>query len=177
MPTTLRLLALSALIVTRALGAPGAGATVPPVQVTDTQDHQRKLPTGKLPVLIFYEDKDAGAQNMDTRKGIGRFTDNRDNASRFELMAIADVEKWNFWPAKKYVLDDVRASEKKDGTPIWLDWTGEVRKSWGLTAGRSGVLLIDGDGKVRFAFEGPLGPARIDELCKRLVELGAVPRK
>src|SRR5262249_15023710 len=134
----------------------------------------RSVPA-RLPVLIFYEDKDAGTQNVRAREILGKFVDNTANRSKFEFLAIADVEKWDWWPARKYVLADVRAVAKKDATTVLLDWKGALRKEWGLAKGKSGVLLVAADGRVLFAGEGTLTDAQIREAAARLRELGAVP--
>ena len=171
-----------ALVVALALGAgraravPPAGARVAPVLVSALDGTSMRLPDAKLPVLLFYEDKDAGKQNGRAREVVGVYTDRPDNRARFRFLAVADVEQWDWWPAKKYVLAEVRRVSKDDDTTVLLDWKGEVRKRWGLTRGKSGVLLVAADGKVLFAGEGTLTEAQLKEVTARLVELGALPR-
>ena len=62
--------------------------------------------------------------------------------------------------------------EKKEDCTLYADWHGIVRKSWKLQKGKSGVILLDGQGVVKFFGEGPLKPAETEELVKQLAALG-----
>ncbi len=163
----------AALLAAPSVGAvPRAGEAMPPVTVDGVDGRPRSFPDARVPVILFYEDKDAGLQNQHVRDLLGPITDRADNRGRLELVPVADVEKWDFWPARKYVLDELRAIERRDATRLWCDWKGRVRRALGLTRGRSGVILVAPDGKIRFAHEGPLGDAHVRELLTRLAELG-----
>ena len=157
-----------------AIALPRAGDAIPAVEVVDVDGKTRALADPRRALLIFYEDKDAGAQNRRARALLGPITDRADNRARFELVAVADVEKWDFWPARKYVIDELRATERREQTRIWCDWKGRVRRALGLTRGKSGVVLVGGDGRCRFAGEGPLTDAQIADLMRRLDELGVI---
>ena len=123
-------------------------------------------------VLVMYEDKDAQAQNDNARKVLGRITDRAENRARFEFVAVADVAQWNWWPAKKYVLADLQKIAARENTVLFADWTGAVRKAWGLKAHKSTLVLAGSDGKVLFAGEGTLSDAQIAALVGELKKLG-----
>jgi hypothetical protein len=171
-----RALVLGAVVALPALATPPSGTQVPAVTVSDLEGRAVRLPDPRLPVLLFYEDKDAGTQNRRAREVVGVYTDRLDNRARFRFLAVADVGDWDWWPAKKYVLAEVRKQAKDDDTTILLDWKAEVRKRWGLAKGKSGVLLVAADGRVLFAGEGTLGEQQLKDVCARLEEIGALRR-
>lgn len=168
-----RVAALLLVASSTALALPKPGEEVRVVAVGEIDGRERMLPDGPLPILVFYEDKDAGSQNRHTRVAVGRYTDRPENGDKFTFLPVADVEKWNWWPAKRYVVADVRKVAKETRTTLLLDWKGAVRKAWGLRAGKSGVLLLAPGGRVLFAGEGPLTEAQVADLVARLEALGA----
>jgi predicted transcriptional regulator len=168
-----RLIAAAMLLAPALAAARPLGVPLPPVTVEDTAGKPRTIPDGRLPLVVLYEDQNAGKQNVRAREVLGRFTDRPENRTRFEFMAIADLEKWNWWPARHYALADLRDISKRENTPVWCDWKGQLRRAWRLERGKSGILVLAPDGVVRFAAEGTLSAPQLDELVARLLELGA----
>jgi predicted transcriptional regulator len=151
---------------------PGVGAPLPRVEVDDVAaGKKRPLPDVRA-VLVMYEDKDAQKQNEAARKVLGKITDRAENRARFEFVAVADVDAWNWWPAKRYVLADLKQIAQRENTRLFADWTGTLRKAWGLRKHKSVVILATSDGKVRFAGEGTLTAAQIAALVAELKSLG-----
>jgi predicted transcriptional regulator len=87
-------------------------------------------------------------------------------------MAVADLEKWNWFPAHTYAVKEMHKIEKKEDCTLYADWHGIVRKTWKLTKAKSGIILLDAEGVVRFFGEGPLKPEQTDDLVKQLGALG-----
>jgi hypothetical protein len=155
-----------------AWGLPQLGATLPAATVDDVAAARpRNLPLGR-PMLVLYEDREAQSQNEKARVVIGRINDMAQNRERFEFMAVADVAAWSWWPARRAVLADLRDIARKNNTTIYADWHGTLRKTWGLTQHRSALVLADGEGKVRFASEGPLSDDQLRALVTALQLLG-----
>jgi hypothetical protein len=148
-----------------------AGATVAPVRVEDQDAHARSIPSGK-PTLVIYEDQDARAQSRHAKDVIGRVNTLVENQARVDVLPIADLEKWNWWPAKKYALADIRKKAKETRSTIYLDWTGALRKSWGLERKQSHLVLVDGSGRVLWAHAGECGDDCLRELIGKLAALG-----
>jgi hypothetical protein len=147
------------------------GDPAPMVIFEETNGKKVTLPQSRA-TLIFYEDKDAGPQNQRTRDVVGPITDKPENRPLLNFMAVADLEKWNWFPAKNFALKEMAKIEKKEDCTLYADWRGIVRKSWKLTKAKSGVILLDTQGVVRFFGEGPLKPEQTNELVKQLAELG-----
>jgi hypothetical protein len=141
------------------------------IQRVDGQD--RTLPGGPLPLLIQYEDKEAQRQNVKAREELGRINRKPGNHQKYEFVAIADVEQWDWWPARKHVLADLRANAARNNTPLYADWKGSVRKRWGFSRGQSVIMLVGSDGRARFAGEGTLSDAQLAALVAALRAVGA----
>ncbi|MCA1665479.1 MAG: hypothetical protein LC659_14640 [Myxococcales bacterium] len=170
-----RALAGIAIVVAAATGAsalPRVGAVAARVEVENVAAHAMRILPDARPLLVMYEDKDAQTQNQKVRKALGRITARADNRARFEFAAVADVAQWNWWPAKKYVLADLQKIAARENTVLFADWTGALRKAWGLEAHKSTLVLTGSDGKVLFAGEGTLGDAQIAALIAELKKLG-----
>ena len=151
---------------------PQVGASLTAIAVEDVAAAQsRTLPIGR-PMLVLYEDREAQSQNEHARVVLGRINDVPQNRERFEFMAVADVAAWNWWPARRAVLSDLKDIAHKHNTTIYADWHGALRKTWGLTQHRSAIVLTDGAGKVRFASEGPVSEEQLRTLVAALAALG-----
>jgi hypothetical protein len=151
---------------------PLRGAPLPPVEVDDVgAGRMRPLPD-RRPVLVLYEDKEAQKQNARARTVLGRINERAANRARYEFVAVADVEQWNWWPARGHVLTDLKAIARRENTPLFADWKAQLRKRWGLRAHQSVVVLADGSGKVLFAAEGAMSEAQLSALVAELAALG-----
>ena len=80
------------------------------------------------------------------------------------VVAVADVSAWDFWPAKGFVQDAIREEQRKAGHPIFLDWSGEFGKSFRAKNDASNVVLVGPDGKVKLSHAGPVPASKILEI-------------
>jgi hypothetical protein len=168
------LAAIAVLVLTAAVAraAPPRGAPLPRIEVEDVgAGRMRPLPDAR-PVLVMYEDQAAQKQNERARAVLGRINDRAANRARFEFVAVADVEKWDWWPAKGYVLDDLKEIARRENTPLFADWKGALRRAWGFDKHQSVLVLAGADGKVRFAAQGTLSAAQLAALVGELKALG-----
>ena len=159
-----------------ALAVPVAGARVAAVKLVDSNDRERLIPSGpegRVAQLVLYQDKDASGQNARAEVLIGRYTDRKDNADKLEFLATADVSQYAWWPARRYALSDIRKTASKEGLAVVIDWKGAARIAWGLTRGKSAIVLFARDGHVLFAAEGTLDDAQIARLDTELGATGA----
>ncbi len=152
--------------------APRVGQTLPDVSVQDLDGKSRTLPDKTIAVVIIYEDSNAGKQNARASDLIDRTTDVADNKSKIEAVAVADVAKWNWWPAKRFATKEMKKIEIKERCTLFTDWHGGVRKAWGLDKGKSGILVVGTDGVVHFVGQGPLTDAQLVELRAAMIGLG-----
>ena len=170
-----RVLAVIAFVAVAATGAwalPTVGTPAARVEVENVAARaMRPLPDAR-PLLVMYEDKDAQGQNDKARRVLGRINDSAENRTHFEFVAVADVAQWNWWPAKRYVLEDLQKIAIRENTTLFADWTAAVRKAWRLKPHVSTLVLTAADGKVLFAGEGTLSEAQLAALVAELKKLG-----
>ena len=154
-------LALAALLVV----APAAalvqpGELRPAARVADADDHALDLRAinGK-PTLILYEDQASSKLNEAFKADLAKLARGDRYRQAVALVPVADLQSYDFWPARGFVRDAIRSESAKVGTTIYCDWDGSFQRAVGFRRGTSSVVLIGRDARVRFAAEGQLSRA------------------
>jgi Bacterial protein of unknown function (YtfJ_HI0045) len=124
---------------------------------------------------VIYEDQEGGKTNLHAKEVIGKINSSTANQAKVDVYPVADLEKWNWWPAKGHALKDIQKTAAAKKTTIYLDWAGAVRKAWNLAKHRNSLILVGTDGTVLFSSEGDLSEARLQELIAKLVAFGVQP--
>ena len=76
------------------------------------------------------------------------------------MVAVANLEKFNFFPARQIALSYVRDEEKKVGVPILVDLEGTLGEApWDLPKKTSTVMLMDATGAVIYRYSGRMEAA------------------
>jgi hypothetical protein len=147
------------------------GAIAPAVKLEDQSGNPRDVP-GPRPTLLIYEDQDGGKENKHAKDVLGQLNAKKENQARVDVLPVADLEKWNWWPAKKYALADIQKTATAKKTTIYIDWKGQVRKSWNLSKGKNHLVLVGTDGKVLFISQGDCSEAQLQDLLAKLATFG-----
>jgi hypothetical protein len=107
------------------------------------------------PVILFYEDRHSTTLNSSFKEALfarGREQGLLDVAW---VVAVANLEAYDFFPARGIALSHVRDEEKKWGIPILVDLKGTLGKEpWNLPTKTSSVLLLDGTGALVYRYSG-----------------------
>ncbi len=148
------------------------GQIASPVHLPDQLGNDHALVEPGVATLIVHEDQDGGKQNKATKDMIAAYHDPVANRAKLKVWPVADLQKWAWWPAKGHALADVKKLAAKNNTQILVDWSGTVRKAWGLAKGKNTLILVGTDGKVIFASEGECSAAQKDTLEQALRALG-----
>ncbi|NBD13796.1 hypothetical protein FOF48_32635 [Corallococcus sp. Z5C101001] len=153
-----------ALTVTLAAGS-AVGASSPGPEALDATLSTSKGERVQLsrwrgkPVILFYEDKDSTTLNAPLKAEL--FTRGRERGllqSAF-VVAVANLEKYDFFPAREIALSYVRDEEKKAGVPILVDLRGTLGQApWKLPTKTSTVMLLDSEGTPVFRSSGRMKP-------------------
>ena len=150
------------------------GVVTLPVRVEDQDGNVKAIP-GPKPVLVIYEDQEGGKENLHAKDVIGRLNTPPANRAFVDVLPVADLEKWNWWPARKHALAEIQKTARDKRTTIFIDWSGAGRRAWGLAKKRSALVLVGTDGRVLFSSEGELPPARLEALVALLRGFGMKP--
>jgi hypothetical protein len=150
------------------------GQTAQPLALEDQDGVSHPLIEASRPTLLIYEDQDGQKQNHELKALIAAYNDPLPNRSKLQVWPVADLSKWNWWPAKGHALADVKKAAVKGNTTVLIDWTGVVQKTWGAPKHKNVLVLVGTGGKVLFSSEGECDNAQRDALERELQALGLV---
>jgi hypothetical protein len=150
-----------ALTVTLATGAAAAhGLESSPLEATLQGSDGAQTPLSKWrgkPVILFYEDKDSTQLNGELKAELFERGKQHGLLEAAWVVAVANLEKFNFFPARQIALSYVRDEEKKVGVPILVDLNGTLGGApWALPKKTSTVMLMDATGAVVYRYSGRL---------------------
>lgn len=156
------------------------GSLRPAAQTVDADGHLLDLRAinGK-PILVLYEDKDSAKMNDAFKGELSRLAKGDRYRNAVALVPVADVQSYDFWPARGFVKDAIRGESKKMGATIYCDFDGAFQRAAGFRRGTSSVMLVGRDARVLFAAEGTLTKddrERVIALLKAEVEGREGPR-
>ena len=88
------------------------------------------------------------------------------------VVAIANLEAFDFFPARQIALSYVRDEEKRVGVPVLSDLDGTMgRAPWNLPPKTSSVLLLDGAGAIVYRYSGRMGSGEMESFFGALGKL------
>lgn len=109
------------------------------------------------PTVLIYEDHGSENQNAAFKEELSRWSKKMKLADSIQVLAIANLQKYDWFPAKQFAYSGIRSAEKEAGIPIYIDWEGSLTKEpWSLPLKSSNVLVIHPDGNVLFQRSGTL---------------------
>lgn len=165
-----------ALTVTLAAGsAHGAAPEPEPVDATLSTSSGDRIQLahwrGK-PVILFYEDKDSTTLNAALKAELFARGRERGLLKSAFVVAVANLEKYDFFPAREIALSYVRDEEKKAGVPILVDLKGTLgQPPLKLPTKTSTVMLLDAEGTPVYRHSGRMKPEEQDRFFAALGEL------
>ncbi|HEY0707035.1 MAG TPA: hypothetical protein VGG33_09565 [Polyangia bacterium] len=107
-------------------------------------------------VLLMYEDRDSGEVNAALKAEVKRRIDREPGARDLVVLPVADVRKYDYFPARKIVRRAVIDRAQKLGTEILLDWRGDILRAYGFVAPGSNVVLLGREGTLLYRQTVPL---------------------
>jgi hypothetical protein len=107
------------------------------------------------PVILFYEDRHSTTLNSSLKEALFSRGQELGLLDAAFVVAVANLESFDFFPARGIALSHVRDEEKKWGIPILVDLKGTLGKApWNLPTKTSSVLLLDGNGTLVYRYSG-----------------------
>lgn len=107
------------------------------------------------PVILFYEDRHSTTLNSPLKEALFSRGQELGLLDAAFVVAVANLQSFDFFPARGIALSHVRTEEKKWGIPILVDLEGTLGAApWNLPTKTSSVLLLDGDGALVYRYSG-----------------------
>lgn len=146
-----------------ATGASAQGLESSPLEAILRKSDGSEAPLSRWkgkPVILFYEDKDSTQLNGVLKEELFARGKQHGLLEAAWVVAVANLEKFNFFPARQIALSYVRDEEKKVGVPILVDLEGTLGGSpWALPKKTSTVMLMDATGGVVYQYSGRMEEA------------------
>ncbi len=166
----------STLAVTLATGGAHAqGTPASPLDATLHSSSGKRVALSQWrgqPVILFYEDKDSTGLNQPLKEELFERGKARGLLEAAGVLAVANLEKFNFFPARQIALSYVRDEEKKAGVPILVDLEGTLGGApWELPTKTSTVMLMDASGAVVYRYSGRMSEAERQVFFQALASL------
>lgn len=121
------------------------------------------------PVILFYEDRHSTTLNSSFKEALFERGQAQGLLDAAWVVAVANLQGFDFFPARGIALSRVRDEEKKWGIPILVDLKGTLGDNpWNLPTKTSSVLLLDGNGRVVFRYSGRMGEQDMETFFRAL---------
>jgi hypothetical protein len=121
------------------------------------------------PTVLFYEDRDSTQINQHVKEALTLRGQRTGLAQAVAVVAVANVQSFNFFPARNFVLAAVRNLEKRFSLPVYLDFRGSLTEPpTRFPAKGSTVVVLDAAGQALKEWRGPLTSADVEQLFSTL---------
>ncbi len=124
------------------------------------------------PVILFYEDRHSTTLNSSFKEALFERGKALGLLEAAWVVAVANLEPFNFFPARQIALSHVKAEERRWGIPILVDLKGTLGKApWALPKKTSSVLLLDGSGAIVYRYSGRMSEQEQEAFFQALGQL------
>lgn len=148
--------------------APGKSALETDLKTSNGETVSLSRFLGK-PTLVFYEDKNSTPLNRPLKSRLREWGSEHEALGSANVIAVANLKAYNFFPVRGFALRHVRELEQKVGIPIFADLDGALSEPpWSLPKHSSTVVLFDRSGNVVYEKSGALSEPEITMLLDRL---------
>jgi Bacterial protein of unknown function (YtfJ_HI0045) len=121
------------------------------------------------PTVLFYEDKESNQLNQHVKDALFLRGKEKGLLDQVNVIAVANVAAFNWFPARNFVLAAVRDIEAHVHVPVYLDFQGSLTvPPWSLAAKSSTVLVLSARGEVLWSVRGKLTDAQLATLFETL---------
>lgn len=126
----------------------------------------------RKPTVLFYEDKEAGPLNQHVKEALYAEGRERGLLEAVDVIAVANVAAFDWFPARNFVLAAVREVERKVNLPVYLDFKGALAAPpWNLAPKSSTVLVLNASGELVWKVKGRLTEAELKTMFELLQQL------
>jgi hypothetical protein len=152
-------------LVMTTLGHPYVSRATPPFSViTAGEVHLTDAQVRGRPFLLWYEASDTIHVNDAAKAELAKVLTEAPDATRAALVAVGDLSSYDYWPARSFAKRELRDCERFYGHPVYADWSGSMRTSFGLQKGLTNLLFVDAAGVVRYRGTGKISRTDVDRV-------------
>jgi hypothetical protein len=124
------------------------------------------------PAVLFYEDRASTSLNQSVKDAVWARARRDGLEAAAHVIAVANIQAYDFFPARTFATTFIRQLEQRIGIPILLDLRGVLTSPpWNLPGDTGSVLLLDADGMIVSRQSGALTPADTERLLAALETL------
>jgi hypothetical protein len=162
---------LARLLAVTVLSAPPTGFL--DVHLVDAEGDAVALhPLIGKPTVVFYEERDSTTLNQALKDELFRRGKQENLLDAVQVVAVADLQGYNWFPARNFALQGVRDAQKKAGIPVYVDWSATMRGApWNMKEKTSNVVLLDADGKLVMRVAGKVDEKQQEQLFAALAAM------
>lgn len=141
------------------------------VEITDTDGNAVAMRSFRgRRTLLVYEDRHSTEVNKRFKDKLFEQGKQLGVLDKVNLVAVAYLKPFDFFPARKFALSHVRSLEEKLGVQIYVDFTGNIARALALPTDKSNIVVLDAGGDVVLRFEGKLTDAQEQKVIATLTE-------
>ena len=123
----------------------------------------------KKPAVVFYEDKESTSLNQRVKDELFKRGKEHELLTSVEVVAVANVQGFDWFPARNFVLAAVKKTEKDFKVPVYCDFTGALSKApWNLDKTGATTMVINRSGEVVWKATGKLSDSQTEALFSAL---------
>lgn len=124
------------------------------------------------PAVLFYEDRASTGLNQSVKEAVWTRARRDGLESAAHVIAVANIQAYDWLPARTFAVSFIRQMEKRIGIPILLDLRGVLTSPpWDLPGDTGSVLLLDADGMIVSRDSGKLSATDTARLLATLETL------
>jgi hypothetical protein len=121
------------------------------------------------PTVLFYEDRDSTKLNQHVKDALFARGKERGLLESVNVVAVANVAKYDWFPARNFVLTAVREAEAQAHVPVYCDFKGQLAQPpWSLPSKTSTVVVLSPAGVPLLTFKGRLSEDEVTKLFTAL---------
>lgn len=159
------------LLATWSVAAALSGPLVVDLERTDGTTVGLATYQGK-PSVLFYEDRASTSLNQSVKDAVWARAKRDGLETAANVIAVANIQAYDFFPARTFAVTFISQLEKRIGIPILLDLRGVLTAApWNLPGDTGSVLLLDANGMIVSQQSGALTKSDTDKLLGTLETL------
>ncbi|MHB8068114.1 MAG: TlpA family protein disulfide reductase [Desulfobaccales bacterium] len=155
--------------------APGKSAPDFQVESADSQKLSLDMLRGKV-IVLFYESRRVTRKNIELKNELKRLYREQPAHVQKDIFRLVVIDcSEAIWPTLPIWKSKLRENSRKEGFPIYGDWTRRMYGDYHMVPDESNFLIIDKHGVVRYAAVGKIDKsefAQIFDILNSLVREG-----